>query len=166
MQIFHFRNFFFSVLKDFSGKTYEKTCRFYSTFPKYNSNWTCPPNFTLKFDDRLNLMGTFFAFPLLREKLWKDLQFFWLIFKYSIMIYTFTKICPLEICTKKMATVSKCLQFIIHFRNFEQHLQQNLLKDLSFLLHILKVPLRFYIFKKFGDPNLFLKKMAPVSICQ
>ena len=122
--------------------------------------------FFQKFDDRLYLMGTFFAFPLLREKLWKDLQFFWLILKYSIMIYTFTKICPLEICKKKMAAVSKCLQFIIHFPNFEQHLQQNLLKDLSSLLHILKVPLRFYIFKKFGDPNLFLKKMTPVWICQ
>ena len=38
-----------------------------------------------------------------------------------------------------MAALSKCLQFIIHFRKFEQHLQQKLRKDLSF----------FYIFSKY-----------------
>ena len=55
------------------------------------------------------------------------------------MIYTFKKICPLEICSKKMAALSKCLQFIIHFHNFEQHLQhfgftslQNLVMEIFF----------------------------------
>ena len=145
MQIFHFRNFFFSVLKDFSGKTYERTCRFYNAFPKYNSNWACLPSFTLWiFFSKIwwpsQFNGYFFRFPpLLRENLWKDLQFLWLIFKYSIMIYTFKKICPLEICSKKMAALSKCLQFIIHFHNFEQHLQhfgftslQNLVMEIFF----------------------------------
>ena len=145
MQIFHFRNFFFLVLKDFSGKTYERTCRFYNAFPKYNSNWACLPSFTLWiFFSKIwwpsQFNGYFFRFPpLLRENLWKDLQFLWLIFKYSIMIYTFKKICPLEICSKKMAALSKCLQFIIHFHNFEQHLQhfgftslQNLVMEIFF----------------------------------
>ena len=67
MQMFYFRNFFFSVLKDFSGKTYQKTCRFYSAFPKCNSNWTCPPNFTL---------WIFFS------KIWWPCQFNWHIFRF------------------------------------------------------------------------------------
>ena len=132
-------------MKDFSGKTYEKTCRFYNVFRKYNSNWASVPTFTLWiFFSKIwwpsQFHGHFFRFPfLLRENLWKDLQFLWLIFKYSIMIYFFRKICALEICKKKMAALSKCLQFIIHFRKFEQHLQQKLRKDLSF----------FYIFSKY-----------------
>ena len=111
---FLFSQFFFSIFQDFSEKTYEKTCRFYNIFSKYNSSCPRLPSFTLWifFPEiwwPFQFNGHFFRFPSLwRENLWKDLQILWLIFKDSIMIYTFTKICPLEICTNKMATVSKC----------------------------------------------------------
>ena len=73
MQIFHFRNFFFSVLKDFSGKTYERTCRFYKHFQstiRIGRVYQVLPSgyFFPKFDGHLNLMATFFAFPPFYEK--------------------------------------------------------------------------------------------------
>ena len=46
-KLFIFAIFFFSTLEDFSEKTYEKTCRFYNIFSKYNSNCARLPRFTI-----------------------------------------------------------------------------------------------------------------------
>ena len=87
MQIFYFRNFFLSIFQDFREKTYEKTCRFYNIFSKYNSSCPRLPGFMLwVFFSEIwwpfQFNGHFFWFPYLwRENLWKDLQILWLIFK-------------------------------------------------------------------------------------
>ena len=106
---FSFSQFFFSILEDFSEKTYEKTCRFYNIFPKYNSNCVCLPSFTLWiffskicWPFQFNVHFLRFA-PLLRENLLKDLPVLWLIFKLPIIMCTLKKFCRLKVFTKKMA---------------------------------------------------------------
>ena len=93
-----------------------------------------------KFDGRLNFMATFFAFPFFCEKTYEKTYNFYDLFSNILSWFTLSeKFVLWKFVKKKMAALSKCLQFIIHFRKFEQHLQQKLRKDLSF----------FYIFSKY-----------------
>ena len=104
--------------------------------------------FYQKFVGRFHFYVHFFRFPpLLRENLWKDLSILWLIFKLLIFMCTLTKFCGLKFFFKNMAALSKNVNNIIHFCNFEQHLRQNLWKDLRI----------FWIFSNCGFIFMFTK---------
>ena len=159
-------------MEHFSQKTYEKTCRFYNIFSKSRSNYARSETFTIciffsKILWRFQFNVHVFHFPpLLRENLWKDLLILWLIFELFMVICRFTKFFGLKLPSKKMARLSKCHQFLINFRNFEQRLRKKLWKDLPFFFNIFKLPLFLYVFIKFHDQQITKKSMPFVSICQ
>ena len=69
----------------------------------------------------------------LRKKLWKDLRFFFNIFKLPLFLYVFTKFHDQQITKKSMPFVSICQQKLVYCPNFEQYSWQKLWKTLQFV---------------------------------
>ena len=123
--------------------------------------------FFQKFYDRFTIISIFLSFNHFCEKIYeKTYQFYdW----FSKFLSWFTRSQNLVISKflrKQWRLFQNVNNLLLISANVSNICDKTYGKTYDFFSHILKVPLRFYIFTKFHDHHLFLKKMAPVSTCQ
>ena len=77
-----------------------------------------------------------------------------------MVICRLTKFFRLKLPNKKMAPLSKCHQFLINFRNFEQRLRKKLWKDLRFFFQYFQTSTFPLCVDKISWPANYKKKYA------
>ena len=75
----------------------------------------------------------------LRKKLWKDLPFFFNIFKLPLFVYMFTKFYDQQVTKENMPFVSICEPKLVCCTNFEQYFRLELWKTLQLSNVFLKI---------------------------
>ena len=138
MQIFHFRNFFSRLWRTLARKLSERPAIFITYFQStiqivYAYQALRSEYFFQKFVGSFNLMSIFFALHHFCEKTYEKT------YQFNDLFSNFLSLCARsksfvvwKFLLKKWRPLSKYWQFIIHFHNFEQHLRQNLWKDIPF----------------------------------
>ena len=129
-------------------------------FPKFIPNCTCLPSFTMwiffsKILWRFQYNIHFFPFlVVLRENLWKTYQFYDLFSKLLWLCARSQNFVIKKFLLKKWQLFQNAHNFLFISETLSNICDKTYEKTYSFFLHILKVPLHFYIFPKFGDRNL------------
>ena len=133
----------FFTFHHFYEKTYENTYWFYDLFSKFLWLYTGWQNFfRLKFPNKkMAALWKCYQFIInfrnfeqrLRKNLWKDLPFFFNIFKLPLFLYVFIKFHDQQITKKSMPFVSICQQKLVYCPNFEQYFWLKLWKTLQFV---------------------------------